>query len=648
MCKLYKSFLSLLSGLLLLSSCNNQEELGGLQPDDTSLPPYSVTFRLGGSVAPGAAATRVQTDDEKKLYSLYAVVFEDADGAGTGTTGTEAAADKFYAAFPVDLDGYNKDPQDNPVLSFSLAKAGHFQVCFVANPSGHADDAQSRTGLAQAISNLQLGTSTVAQFKALLESGVLDAAKAPSQYLMTSPFYTLATSYTDPQTIGEVVLTRAMARFDIINAADGYTITQVVFHNRATKTPVMADTPAYDDKNVTATTEYNMELVGNSTPDAAPKCEATIYSFEQYAGSDQDFSEGIAGLPYLEVKYKMPSVSDTRIYSHNVYFRKAKEQPAEGYDVLPIKRNTLYTVKMTNDTHSNLNFTITVMDWDKNTEIAVGDDVLVDGVTPALPKPLEEAAIGDYYMKDGTLRQGMKRLSEEDLPNVIGIVFQTDQSRIGDVEKSTLQSKGITAHGLVMAVKLANNGQGCVWSINKSEDTALSNIGTVQAAYQDINGLSNYNTLPHTSDYPAFQAVDNFDVPTPETSTGWYLPSSGQLWDIAANLGELKSDMDSYKDCPSENPLYFQFKVGAGSSDDSQVHLVPGFSPGQFLANINAYLSNLDDKVQLFSDGSLWSSSEYSESSVCNSYFGTNYFDIDHDNKNEQYHLFYVRPVLAF
>lgn len=635
MCKLYKSFLSLLSGLLLLSGCNNQEELGGLQPDDTSLPPYSVTFRLGGSVAPGAAATRVQTDDEKKLNSLYAVVFENADGGST--TGANDPVDndndKFYAAFPVDLTNYGSSTQPN--LSFSLAKAGQFQVCFVANPSGHADDALSRTGLAYAISNLTEGTSTVAQFKALLESVVLDDPAAPSQYLMTSPFYTLATSYTDPQTIGEVVLTRAMARFDIINAADGYTITQVVFHNRATKTPVMADVPAYVAGNVTATTEYNMELVGSSTSDAAQKCEATIYSFEQYAGSGQDFSEDIEDLPYLEVKYKMPSVSDTRIYSHNVYFKKAKEQPDQGYSVLPIKRNTLYTVKMTNDTHSNLNFTITVMDWDKNTEIAVGEDVLVDGVSEKKP---ENAAIGDFYLSDGTLLDKNKTLTEDEKSKVIGIVFQTDPDRIGQAEKDALGGK---AHGLVMAVKLANNGLVCKWSTGQT-DTSLPNIETVQAAYQDVNGLSNYNNISKTSDYPAFQAVASFDVPAPKNSTGWYLPSIGQLWDIAANLGGMKSDMEPYKDVTSSN-FYFKFQSG---SDDGGNHYMPEFGEGTLLANINAYLSVLDSK-DLFvdADAPLWSSSEYSSSVARDSQFGTSYLHIYGDNKVNAY---YVRPVLAF
>lgn len=596
MCKLYKSFLSLLSGLLLLSGCNNQEELGGLQPDDTSLPPYSVTFRLGGSVAPGAAATRVQTDDEKRLSSLYAVVFENA--AGGTTTGANDLVDndndKFYAAFPVDLTNYGSSKQPN--LSFSLAKAGQFQVCFVANPSGHNANAQSRTGLAQAISNLQPGTSTVAQFKALVESGVLDDPAAPSQYLMTSPFYTLATSYTAPQTIGEVVLTRAMARFDIINAADGYTITQVVFHNRATKTPVIADAPAYVAGNVTATTEYIMNLEGNSTPDAPQKCEATIYSFEQYAGSGQAFSEDIEGLPYLEVKYKMPSVSDTRIYSHNVYFRKAKEQPEEGYDVLPIKRNTLYTVKMTNDTHSNLNFTITVMDWDKNTEIAVGDDVLVDGVITALPKPLEEAAIGDYYMKDGTLRQGMMRLSKEDLPNVIGIVFQTDQSRIGDVEKSTLQGKGITAHGLVMSVK--NVGGSYKWSTTKTQDESIQNIHSLKDAYLDINGLRNYNAVAKSDDHPAFKAVADFDVEAPVTSTGWYLPSIGQWWDIVANLGGMSTFMFPQQ-TDDVNASYFWIYDDSPSSS-TQTHI--GNVGNLYVQNnINSYLTYLDGNANEFS-----------------------------------------------
>lgn len=647
--KLYHSFLSLLSGLLLLSGCNNQEELSSLQQDDTSLPPYSVTFRLGGSVASNAAATRasssgteIQTSEEKALNSLYAVVFKNAAGGSTTGDPVDNDNDKFYAAFPVDLNGYQQDPQANPVLSFSLAEAGNFQVCFVANPSGYNTDPDQCTGLVKKIVTLTKDVSTVNDFKNLVETTVLDNAAAPSQYLMTSPFYTLTTSYSNPQTIEEVVLTRAMARFDIINAADGYTITQVVFHNRAIKTPIIADTPTYDSDKVASTPYDNMGLVGNSQNPTTK--DATIYSFEQYAGStEKSFSENIEGLPYLEVKYQMPSVSSNRTYSHKVYFKKAKAQADQGYDVLPIKRNTLYKVKMMNDTHSNLTFQISVLDWDKNTEITVTDENLVDGVSS---KPLEEAAVGDYYMKDGTLRDGKKDLPASEKSQVIGIVFQTYEEaagRFGTKEVSVLSDKGVqTPHGLVMAVKDASDG--AAWGPSNQDESSITDVATMSQYYKDLSGLAHYQVVAHNSYYPAFKAVADFEdtVPAPFTSTGWFLPSAGQWLDILANLGGLSNYMDDVKSSDSYHYTW-NYLSSATSGNGSSISI--GTTESYYVQKqINSYLTPWGDSFSVSGTVLYWTSSESSNSSVFINFSPDQIHMCQSSKSNSQK----VRAILAF
>lgn len=646
--KLYHSFLSLLSGLLLLSGCNNQEELSSLQQDDTSLPPYSVTFRLGGSVASNAAATRasssgteIQTSDEKALHSLYAVVFKNATTTGAPDP-VDNENDKFYAAFPVDLKGYQQNSQANSVLSFSLAEAGNFQVCFVANPSGdYNTDPDQCTGLVQQIVKLKKDDSTVKEFKDLVETTVLDNAAAPSQYLMTSPFYTLTTSYSDAQTIGEVVLTRAMARFDIINAADGYTITQVVFHNRAIKTPIIADTPTYGSDKVTSTTYDNMGLVGNSQSPTTKK--ATIYSFEQYAGSTaESFSENIEGLPYLEVKYQMPSVSSDRTYSHKVYFKKAKAD--QGYDVLPIKRNTLYKVKMMNDTHSNLTFQISVLDWDKNTEITVTNENLVEGVSS---KPLEEAAVGDYYMKDGTLRDGKKDLPASEKSQVIGIVFQTYEEaagRFGTKEVSVLRDKGVqTPHGLVMAVKDASDG--AAWGPSNQDESSIANLSSMKEYYNDLSGLAHYQLVGNNSSFPAFKAVADFEdeVPAPSTSTGWFLPSAGQWLDILANLGGLSNYMDGVKSSNS-NDYTWSYQSPATSGGPASIS-IGTTEPYYVQKQINSYLTPWGDSFSESGTVLYWTSSEYSSTASVYIDFSSGQIHMCQNPKTSSQK---VRAILAF
>lgn len=603
MSKLYQSMIGLFTGLLMFSGCNNQEEVGSLQIEDNNvLPPYSVTLRLGGSASIGtdAAYSRVgegqdaetgelQTENEKRVNTLYAVVFEDKEVTKTDNlTGNESNDDTFYKAFSIEV----KDLQANPVLSFSLAKEGNFQVCFVANPSDE---------LVNGITN---NVTTVSDFKGLMES-MSDQPQAPEQYLMTSSFYTLATSYETPQDLGEVALIRAMARFDISNAADGYVITSVVFHNRAFKTSLISDDPTYESTNVTNTT-YKMNLVGNSDDPAV--YSATIYSFEQYAGGNEDFGSDIEGLPYLEIKYQVPSLSSTTVYSHNVYFKKAKENEVDSYYVLPIKRNNLYKINMVKDPNANLSFTITILDWNSNTEIDVSRDDLVAGVSN---KPLEKVAVGDYYMSDGTLRDGSKELSAVDKAKVIGVVFQTDVNRIGEKEKAVLTEKGVkTPHGLAMAVKLA--GSNCTWGDQSTTVGGSTNDTSLKAAYEDINGLSNYtNILSQESaseHYPAFQAVADFSVSAPEKSTGWFLPSIGQWWDIVANLGGMSTYMQ-LQQSDDTNSMY-DWSYSAGGTSDTQRPI--GVDNGFAQKNINSHLEKLGkyaDPFSVESHTAYWSSS---------------------------------------
>ena len=64
--------------------------------------------------------------------------------------------------------------------------------------------------------------------------------------------------------------------------------------------------------------------------------------------------------------------------------------------------------------------------------------------------------------------------------------------------------------------------------------------------YDDISGYGNCefirNYYSHFINHPAFKAADDWNASdsehkAPENTTGWFLPSSGQLWDIMQNLG---------------------------------------------------------------------------------------------------------------
>ena len=197
---------------------------------------------------------------------------------------------------------------------------------------------------------------------------------------------------------------------------------------------------------------------------------------------------------------------------------------------------------------------------------------------------------GDYYYSDGSYSDGglRKRYSDGKVEidatvkpvltnpetskarTVIGIVFCTDENRIGAGEKAKLKDLGVTSpHGLVMA--LTNAGSGCRWGEsgkNENENGQsgkpfVENITTLQKQYNHISGYAETHWIgdkikgsaesSYTADtYKAFDVALNYGATTetaqyaaPEKTTGWFLPSMGQWWDILENLGGL--DLSSYK-----------------------------------------------------------------------------------------------------
>ena len=154
------------------------------------------------------------------------------------------------------------------------------------------------------------------------------------------------------------------------------------------------------------------------------------------------------------------------------------------------------------------------------------------------------ARIGDFYCtKDnGTTGYLIPKEADEttvQAAKVVGIVFQTDKSRIGAKEKEKLGGEG-NVHGLVMAVKNIATRQ--AWSLF-GMDEGLTTCRTKADNYNDISGYGNCEHIRtnrgNFDSYPAFKAAYDYNTtcPVPATTTGWYLPASGQWWDILQNLG---------------------------------------------------------------------------------------------------------------
>ena len=277
-------------------------------------------------------------------------------------------------------------------------------------------------------------------------------------------------------------------------------------------------------------------------------------------------------------------------------------------------RKHVYTVTLKG---TELSVDSTIEPWDDSEGETEGN------ATPPVP-----AKVGDFFYSDGTYSTTL-----DPAKTVIGIVFQTDPSRIGQAEKETLKTKGLDEpHGLVMAVK--NAGTSLKWS-NVFETTGATVCTTVADCYQDIGGLKNTQTVyefaSYTNDadkYPAFKAVADFNTnnAVPEKATEWFMPSAGQLWDLLENLGKVEA------------------LKAQRTNDSTRLH---SYDNGDVCSNLNSWLTDITG-ADLF-DGVynyFWSSSEYSGDYA--RFWYVNSKGSVYCNCRRKGNVYDVRPVLAF
>ena len=269
-------------------------------------------------------------------------------------------------------------------------------------------------------------------------------------------------------------------------------------------------------------------------------------------------------------------------------------------------------------------------------------------------EPQERAiAIGDYYYSDGNICPG--EVSNPPSENCIGIVFSTDVTRIGKAATEALKAKGITPHGLVMALTNASNR--CKWGKYDKDENADGDDGApfkdntvnLKKQYNNVDGYAETHWIIETYKnngstlkdiYSAFYHARLYGTAegrtaqyaAPTHTTGWFIPSMGQWWDILSNLG--KVDLDSYKN--SEKPSAEIYDATTTAAD-----------------NMNNYLSKITG-AETFSDTRLyiWSSSEHSSTEACRvSFSGGSIFlgrYYKHEANTNYYYYYGVRCVLAF
>lgn len=453
---------------------------------------------------------------------------------------------------------------------------------------------------------------------------------------------------------------RIVARIDLIHAIPNMTLKGVTVKKTSSKAYLFnqgsAAVPAdAATVSLTPTSGYTEQLSAGITyqPKSGSEDENAVtakntykhmfYLYEQTNGADKCVT--------VEIKYSLKMGNQTKDGTVNVMFKKSADA---GGDYVATTRNTVYTIQMGNGeeaTDVNNVTTIKVLDWEQEAEIEETFKPTEDSHSEIITD-LTQAEIGDFYMADGTLRKADYQFMESEKAKVIGIVFHKytgdGDTRFGAAEKEALSGKGVTTpHGLVMAVKLANSGNICNWKDTSTEEEGLNYMESLADVYGDINGLFNYN-LVSTNDakfasHPAFKAVAEFEVDAPDKSTGWFLPSSGQLWDIVENLTPI--DISQKKEDDASTYWYWKYIEGESSGNTTYIGNV-----GDYYAqkSINSHLEKLGNHADLFSESTetvYWTSSEYDSKNARYMVFSSMDLRVGAHLKTDTY---YVRPVLAF
>lgn len=375
------------ASLIFMASCRKS-----LQYDEIENTPQTVKFKIDGAgtlqdikvnsrMAEGESASdgEIQTNLEKQVNSLTAVIFKDAVAGGL----EDNTNDIFFKTVDIDLSGAQNQIFEN--LTFSVGAEGNYIVAFVAN----AD-----TDLKGKLKALTPETSTVQDFKDIEivqapETKPAAAGDTGQGMIMTSQFYAFKSSFVESANLGVVYLRRIMSRIDIVNYADEVTITKVDFHNRTIKSSLYNDDKLQVETGNLGTT-LTMEpltLVGSQTEPA--RYEAEIYSYEQLADETQTDYQ-----PSLDIYYTLGENN----YKHTVDLKVPKSKDNATLVPIGLKRNNAYIINLRIDA-GDIKFIIEVADWVEGEKFVVTDKELIDN---ALGFPNEPGTVTGQWESEGS------------------------------------------------------------------------------------------------------------------------------------------------------------------------------------------------------------------------------------------------------
>ena len=289
---------------------------------------------------------------------------------------------------------------------------------------------------------------------------------------------------------------------------------------------------------------------------------ATLYSYENLAGTVDACT-----LDSLRTSANAPTnASYLEVYATNGYWTSTYRFYLGGID----KTNGAYTADPTNfNVYRNRSYKMNVT-------------INGSGENDARVTLLEKAP--QFLFSDGTWGPYNDYVKAGTTP--IAIIFSRSLS-------ATDRAAGFV-HGYAMALKDASGT--FAWENNGTDVSELTNVNTTSALIADKDGRTESNVINSTTYPAAYAATTSYKstVSAPSGTSGWYLPSIGQWFDICVNLGGMSSSAGNNNYYDGGSYLYWN-----GQSSNCAT-------------NINNKLQSVGEKKYTkFAEGNIfWSSSE--------------------------------------
>lgn len=268
--------------------------------------------------------------------------------------------------------------------------------------------------------------------------------------------------------------------------------------------------------------------------------------------------------------------------------------------------------------------------------------VTVDGISDQVTT--RDLKVGDYYYSDGSIYPYGDQTGPYDLDNpmvegCIGVIYQVADHTYTQGDNGGIAVVGVNGtewiHGNVVAL---NSVVGTTkWGANTLSDESNNYTSIVDskinlALITDMRGYELSND-DYFKNQEAVADALGYQVNTPSGSSGWYLPSAGQLTTLFVELGEYNINL--------ENTSF----IGDGKSQTEKTNAYN---------RIKGYLEKVDGTMDSYYDGRWWTVTETGSSGNYQAYTltfkgsGKNTGLLTRPKNNGSSNYSNVRPVLSF